>query len=545
MAYDVTLEVKIDAGSGFGAPQTGNVSALVGNVVQLTAASKAGWPASPPPAWRLYDYPDGLATPAGWTSAADDAGKPTLQYLGSSDPPPFTIGPWGKYKTELLVANEVNDRRTLVNVLASSGLEDMCAEEEGQSHGAKEQWVGGYKRNLRIIDAGVSPTPPDLSSADWYLAPSTGNDTNAGTDAGHPLKTFTEFTRRVVRYFTQATNGITLHVLEPLTGQVHLLADWGFPFGSIAPPPAIVIDGSSAMTTIAASETIEGRVLADGPTNVAYQITVNGLDFTTHVGQLCILLTGANAGASFWITKALSFSLGVGTAQISQPLDADDSPVDVAATDTFKIVSLVKFSDALTVTGLGNIGFSYLQLGDGATQHSVLFAGSTAFVDHCNMYDCDAQNDGPVAVNNCCFTGTPRSYSARLEVTGGMSLGSPIAHEGGLLYFFNHSIKGGGIRSGDGVGQYIFDGSWIRIDDAPGIAVDLQAGWVAKGSAIIMGAGTLGDPTMNVAAGAHYFYSAIPRITGGAHQINVGLTHKNFADLPYVEITNLASAVPA
>jgi hypothetical protein len=172
MTYDVTLQVKLNGG----APQTGDVYANLNDVAQLTAASK-NWPLNPAPRWEIYDYPDSFALPASWTQDTDDATKPSYYALGSADPPPFTINPWGRYRTRLWVGGSVVDSRTFIKCLSTNGLEEIARTEGPEFGGQKQQWTRALNKNTRLIDAalGGGAGVASLASGGGITATGTGS----------------------------------------------------------------------------------------------------------------------------------------------------------------------------------------------------------------------------------------------------------------------------------------------------------------------------------------------------------------------------------
>ena len=148
MTDTATLQIRVNGG----APQTGGIYVANSDTIQLTAPSKTGW--SVLTRWEIYDYPEGVTCPAGWSTDTDDTIAPTYFYQGTADPPSFTTHAtkWGGYKTRLVVPGFDTDEATFIKVLSPSGYEAQCAEETSQFGGAKLQKDKAYNENLRIIE---------------------------------------------------------------------------------------------------------------------------------------------------------------------------------------------------------------------------------------------------------------------------------------------------------------------------------------------------------------------------------------------------------
>lgn len=163
---DVTLQVRINGGSA----QTGAVSAAVGDTVQLTAANKAGWNVAGV-RWELYDFPPDMTVPAGWSTASDGS----YYFLGSADPPSYTVTHWGKILPRVTAVHET-DERTAIDVPSASGLRDMMVREGSQFGGTRLKWAKHHKENLRQLDTAAASVP-----LNGVLVRASG-DTTGGTD---------------------------------------------------------------------------------------------------------------------------------------------------------------------------------------------------------------------------------------------------------------------------------------------------------------------------------------------------------------------------
>lgn len=146
-----------------GGAQTGGVTATSGQSLQFSFDATAALGAR---SYKvvLYDFPEGFAQPAGWSTASDG----TYFYSGST-PPSFnapTLPLWGKVMAMGIINDgdpgisgnspeDMIDKRTAVQTLSSNGLEDVAFGEEGQfstGDDIQRKWMGAFKRLIRSID---------------------------------------------------------------------------------------------------------------------------------------------------------------------------------------------------------------------------------------------------------------------------------------------------------------------------------------------------------------------------------------------------------
>jgi hypothetical protein len=149
------------ASIGGGANQHGAITATNGQTVALTAESTAFW-GSPAARWEIYEYPQGFAVPAGWST---DATSGAYYYLGNA-PPGWTLpaGPtFGKFMLSLVVNGGVTDGvsvatltdiSTAIEIVSASGFHDLAYRETNQ-FGTQRKWVEHQKTNIRLLETAV------------------------------------------------------------------------------------------------------------------------------------------------------------------------------------------------------------------------------------------------------------------------------------------------------------------------------------------------------------------------------------------------------
>jgi hypothetical protein len=169
---NVQLLITLDGGP----PQSGKVTAAHDDVVVLKLASTSGVKKAK---YRIRDYPEGFACPAGWTN---ENGRYVAVTTNGADAPPFTLPAAlyaeqaGKYAFDV----EVNDRRrngaiasdlyykhTNLEIPFPTGVEDVFFEEEDEFEEAstsilKRSWTRAIKALVRRYNEGL-PGTGDMS----------------------------------------------------------------------------------------------------------------------------------------------------------------------------------------------------------------------------------------------------------------------------------------------------------------------------------------------------------------------------------------------
>ena len=146
-----------------GGPQTGGVDVPGGATIDFVPVSTVGWKRA---RWEIPDYPEGWATPAGWTL---DGSNGTIYSTAVPQPQQILLPDagalWGVWMPVLLVNEQIdtdqeeleglyNDENAFC-VLSPSGLRDMGAREKEHFTTATtriKNWLRSYQRNLRAIE---------------------------------------------------------------------------------------------------------------------------------------------------------------------------------------------------------------------------------------------------------------------------------------------------------------------------------------------------------------------------------------------------------
>lgn len=152
---------KILVSVNSGPQQSGGLSVVYGDAIQLSAQSTVGWTSQ---RWEIFDFPVGFGLPSGWL--VDSSG---VYYSLAVTPSAFTVpassAVWGKYLFRLRVNGALSNEQALQQlfdettaietVSPSAGLHDMGAGESVQ-YSAVKAWTFHHKINLRTLDGFVS-----------------------------------------------------------------------------------------------------------------------------------------------------------------------------------------------------------------------------------------------------------------------------------------------------------------------------------------------------------------------------------------------------
>lgn len=144
-----------------GAPQSGGIDVPSAATIQLSAASIVGWKQQ---RWEIYDYPEGFATPSGWTLQGDGT-------IVSTDVAPTLItlpdhgviwGPWGfrlvidgAVANSAIVIGELVDFATAIHMASPSGQRKPMALEGTQFCTATtlhKKWVRTLQRMMDALE---------------------------------------------------------------------------------------------------------------------------------------------------------------------------------------------------------------------------------------------------------------------------------------------------------------------------------------------------------------------------------------------------------
>jgi hypothetical protein len=163
MTANIKLQVSVNSGAQQQGPVSGGIAVASNDVILMSGFNVSG---AKRYRFEIFDYPPGFTTPSGWTQ---DPGTLPIYYEGPN-PPSWSIPSnsliWGKWGLSLIIDGgrrpsssrpgldeDAPDLRDESIVLVKAGpLYDGLFKETNQVD-QKEQSVGDYKRNLRLLAA--------------------------------------------------------------------------------------------------------------------------------------------------------------------------------------------------------------------------------------------------------------------------------------------------------------------------------------------------------------------------------------------------------
>ncbi len=216
--------------------------------------------------------------------------------------------------------------------------------------------------------------------SNWYINSVSGNDENDGYTSLTPIKTWSEYTRRV-GINPEISNRVDIYILEdmPSTDPVILR-------------PQIVLNGilyiHGTKTQVGAG-VITGIITRNTATNTPLQITDTSMVWTSHVERF-VEITGSSTpshiGCGLWIDK----DLGSNTARATTSISFNDpaasttvllSEISPSVGDTYSVYTLSKIaildirSEILNQLSKGRIIIDYIELNDASgLERSILSA---------------------------------------------------------------------------------------------------------------------------------------------------------------------------
>jgi hypothetical protein len=177
------LQVSVNGG----APQTGKITCVYGDTLDLTLLNTAGISSF---RWEFYAYPPDWPTPSGWSKMATAEDDYTIYYVGPT-PPQVTLGSpyWGHFLLRPIVNGDraQTDTSTVVQVLSPNGIIDIAPFEAGQFDTNRVMYTRNAQRNLRLVDAGLSGVVGRLAPWTWTLDGDEYGALNGVASVGNPI----------------------------------------------------------------------------------------------------------------------------------------------------------------------------------------------------------------------------------------------------------------------------------------------------------------------------------------------------------------------
>lgn len=302
--------------------------------------------------------------------------------------------------------------------------------------------------NSHVLSFGSNPAVPATQQATWFIDPaggSSGNDSNSGVDAGHPLLTTGEMLRRLGSSpfsFKQDTT------IQYMSSYPDTTADPLNLFLFVDGPWTTTILGTATTTS---SGTFTTPIVAKNRASQQRPRVKDGTRTWTIGDRIRITQAGPNFGATAWVQK----DIGGGVAETTDfmiwdiPFDQSATRVDPTLGDSYVVESLsaVNLGILDVKTSAINVGLPSIAFRDvwfNAPPLATFLTGSIGFFTsflQCRFTDNTIAASGlnGIFFANCHFDG-----DVEMEVTGGVNLyggGGHGAHggAGGLI----HCLQGG------------------------------------------------------------------------------------------------------
>ncbi|HNX51566.1 MAG TPA: hypothetical protein PKL08_15460 [Thermoanaerobaculaceae bacterium] len=160
----MTVSAQFYVSVNSGANQSGGVDVPSLASVKFVPASIVGWLRA---RYEIYDYPEGWATPSGWT--LDSNGTIYVNDVNALGPPAITMPDngalWGVWMVRCMVNEQLDTSEVVLDglyydsnalsLLSPSGLRDCGARESQHFTTATTRtkaWLRSYQRNLRALE---------------------------------------------------------------------------------------------------------------------------------------------------------------------------------------------------------------------------------------------------------------------------------------------------------------------------------------------------------------------------------------------------------
>lgn len=357
----------------------------------------------------------------------------------------------------------------------------------------------------------------------YFVDPVSGNDENTGLDSSHPVKTIKELSYRLGDHIIR---GITVNLLNdlPSTDSLGQLVFRGVVDSSITGgQPQINVVGQMVTTRTGTFSAATSQVPASNLAASASDTSVS--DWTSDVGNMIVVTSGAVVGSFAWVLK----DLGSNTARLTQWTLSSfmGNSAAPSASDTYKIVTLTAVPSSVpellgqTKVGaaeqvlLTNISFAAaLQITrDTENQHN--FRG-------CKIAGLFTVSGGRVEVAGCLsntITATGPDSWLRMDQSGILSSSATVFSSGAGFNFVNVVVQGsGGLQLVNNANGLITTS--LGIFDSTGTGLIVGQGSYLDVSTALFGSGNL--------VGTDVRRNGRLRLAGGITPTLTGTTELNF-----------------
>lgn len=415
---------------------------------------------------------------------------------------------------------------------------------------------GGIGRWIRMVQSHLSWR----QQSSWFIDQAAGDDENDGNTAVTALASHEEFQRRIADQDQPLEVDMTVTFTSNYVGDIENTASVSqvTPYGSITykGQRTVVFSGSVTGVTPWVTGTTAGT-FDDAALPVSF--TASG-----GIGNLCVLTSGANAGAASWLTLEPVAK----TARYSGFFDDTTFVLsDPSVTDTYDVVTLTSITGKITQV---NDGFTYFRdlalRSPGGFDVQIQVYGGTLSFTYCDI-ECNQmfyQGGGTfgngVYASKINSTNRPQILNCSLSLYASWFLSAtPVSNSAARLNVFSRNIgqqAAGGpvvdkaISAADS-GKVLISGEWCVLDliSLGGAARVLRAeefGTIeVQSSGIVWGLGNSLDHAIEVQSGGVLVFE-VPattrfQVAGSAlSDVLVGSVQSDFAGLPANDFSHAA-----
>lgn len=291
-----------------------------------------------------------------------------------------------------------------------------------------------------------------ITQLSWFVDYVAGSDSNAGTTAAFPLKTFAELRKRLSYGAVDGNTGnVTVNVMSNSPEDVYLPIR-GMNFGQLIVQGYTRTSlGAFAISAITPWNDGTSTELSFTCSSIPTSLTALGA-----VGYLAEITGGPRAGLSTFViaetSSKVSLSAGwmdwnafdIGTAQVG---------------DTVTFYTLLRISGFFVIEPIGDcrIVFQDLEIADSTSFHGILVTGGQSSFYRCRLHSIDS-DAGP-------FT---TGASAGAIVAGCLTVNGCRAYNGGTMWTFSsaHTRNNASALNAKIRGEVIVDGQSIVYQNA-------------------------------------------------------------------------------
>jgi hypothetical protein len=240
--------------------------------------------------------------------------------------------------------------------------------------------------------------------ATWFIDPVAGNDENKGDTSGTAIKTVREFNRRLRRPYLPT---YTVNVLGDLPATDPMgSTSLNVPKENGDTDPRLVIFWIGQRTVAASGTFTANGANATPATNTGPSVTDTGATWTSHIGKLLVVTSGAAINATTWVAKDLGSGVARSSYWWQSTHNASTTPPSTPGTppssgDTYNIVNLTQVQRLYLGSKVRQIFVNFEFPNAFSTTSDVRDIGLTTFTT-CRFSDGHTTQSGQSSTYNMC-----------------------------------------------------------------------------------------------------------------------------------------------